>query len=229
MKVLIACEFSGTVRDAFIKYGNDAVSCDLLPSLSDKGRHIQGDVLDAIKSERWDLMIAHPPCTYLSVVGNRAMKEQGDARLKERDAAFKFALTLFNAPIPKICMENPVGYLNTHFRKPDQIIHPWMFGDDIMKRTCLWLKNLPKLYWSVQYAQKPKPIYYRNGTPINWFEACRGSQNGLKRWQVRSKTFNGIADAMALQWGTEQTGYFFEQYDSHDDPKIQNFCAGDEV
>ena len=214
MKVLIACEFSGVVRDEFLKFGHDAVSCDLLPSQSDKGRHIQGDVMEVIGSERWDLMIAHPPCTYLTIAGNRAFKEQGAKRERERENAFKFAMALFNAPISKVCMENPTGYINTHFRKPDQIIHPWMFGDNIMKRTCLWLKHLPKLYWTVQYPRKPEPIYYnRDGKPIHWVEACRGYEPGLKFWQARSRTFHGIAEAMALQWGSEKTDYFFEKYE----------------
>ena len=122
-------------------------------------------------------------------------------------------MALFNAPISKVCMENPTGYINTHFRKPDQIIHPWMFGDNTMKRTCLWLKHLPKLYWTVQYPRKPEPIYYRDGKPIHWVEACKGYEPGLKRWQARARTFHGIAEAMALQWGSEKTDYFFEKYE----------------
>lgn len=212
MKVLIACEFSGTVRDEFLKLGHDAVSCDLLPSQSDKGRHIQGDVLDVINSEKWDLMIAHPPCTYLTVAGNRAMKEQGEERERERAMAFNFAMTLFNAPIPKVCMENPTGYINTHFRKPDQIIHPWMFGDHEMKRTCLWLKKLPKLYWTVQYPKKPEPVtYYKNNYAVYYHDTC--SVKGLKKWQARSKTFHGIAEAMAVQWGEGDPEYFFQKYE----------------
>ena len=216
MKVLVACEFSGTVRDEFLKLGHDAVSCDLLPSMSDKGRHIQGDVMDVIAAEKWDLMIAHPPCTYLTIAANRAFKEDPTReREREREKAFEFAMKLYNADIPRICMENPMGYLNTHFRKPDQTIHPWMFGDCVMKRTCLWLKHLPKLYWSVSYPRIPEPIYYRGNTPIHFVEASHTKGTGLKRWQLRSKTFHGIAEAMALQWGSEETQYFYQKYEGN--------------
>ena len=153
MKVLVACEFSGTVRDEFLRLGHDAVSCDLLPT-EKEGPHIQGDVLDVLKAERFDLMIAHPPCTYLTVAANRAFKED-PTRYQKREEAFRFAMSLYNADVPRVCMENPMGYLNTHFRRPDQIIHPWMFGDCEMKRTCLWLKKLPKLTW-ISNPTKPK-------------------------------------------------------------------------
>ena len=214
MKVLIACEFSGTVRDEFIKLGHDAVSCDLLPSMSKYGPHIQGDVLDVIGAESWDLMIAHPPCRYLTVAANRALKEQGKEREREREMAFKFALNLYNAPIPRICLENPVGYLNSHFRKADQIIHPWMFGDCEMKRTCLWLKNLPKLYYSSPNPRKPKrDRIYADGNAVYWHDTCKRGKNGdLERWQARAKFFPGIAHAMAVQWGSEKTQYFTESY-----------------
>lgn len=215
MKVLVACEFSGTVRDEFIKQGHDAVSCDLLPSESDFGPHIQGDVLDVIGAEKWDLMIAHPPCTYLSSVGNKWLKNNPE-RERERVEAFNFAMKLYNADIPKVCMENPMGYLNTHFRRPDQTIHPWMFGDHEMKRTCLWLKNLPKLYWTLPNARKPEPRWIRHtkngeGKKIYFVESCIlcGDE---ERWKVRSKTFPGIAHAMAVQWGSEQTQYFTNLY-----------------
>ena len=215
MKVLIACEFSGTVRDEFIKQGHDAVSCDLLPSMSKYGPHIQGDVLDVIHAEKWDLMIAHPPCTYLSVVGNKWLKNNPE-RERKRAEAFNFAMILYNADIPRICMENPMGYLNSHFRKPDQTIHPWMFGDREMKRTCLWLKNLPKLYWSLPYAHKPEPIWIRHtekgeGKKVYFTESCIRC-NDSERWMVRSKTFHGIAEAMAVQWGSDRTQYFTEIY-----------------
>lgn len=213
MKVLVACEFSGTVRDEFLKLGHDAVSCDLLPSMSDKGRHIQGDVMDVIAAEKWDLMIAHPPCTYLTIAANRAFKED-PTREREREKAFEFAMKLYNADIPRICMENPTGYINTHFRKPDQIIHPYMFGDSEMKRTCLWLKNLSKLYWTVQYPNKPQPItYYKGHYAVYYHDSCR--IKGLSKWQMRSKTFHGIAEAMALQWGSEETQYFYQKYEGN--------------
>ena len=218
MKVLIACEFSGTVRDAFIERGHDAVSCDLLPSLSDKGPHYQGDVFDIIGAENWQLMIAHPPCTYLTTAGNAHFANNPE-RCRLREEAFDFAMRLFNAPIPKICMENPQGYINSHFRKPDQTIEPYFFGDNEVKRTCLWLKGLPKLYWTIPNAQKPSPKYYRKsgqnkGKKIYFTEATGSAKHnrGLEQWQLRSKTFEGIAAAMAEQWGTEKTHYFFEDY-----------------
>lgn len=214
MKILIACEFSGTVRDAFLEYGHDAVSCDLLPSLSDKGRHYQGDVFDIIDAEKWDMMIAHPPCTYLTTAGNRHFKNNPE-RCKLREEAFLFAMRLFNAPISRICMENPQGYINSHFRPPDQIIHPYMFGDCEMKRTCLWLKGLPKLYHSVTYPRKPEPYYIRESDGHRMhFTETQGSRKreGLEQWQLRSKSFRGIAHAMAEQWGSDQTECFFEKY-----------------
>ena len=217
MKVLIACEFSGTVRDEFLKYGHDAVSCDLLPSLSDKGRHIQGDVIDVINGESWDMMIAHPPCTYLTTAGNRHFKDNPE-RERERERAFEFAMCLYNADIPKICMENPQGYLNTHFRNPDQTIHPWQFGDCVMKRTCLWLKNLPKLYWSIPYPRIPEPMYIQTGgrhKAIHFTEGCSAKGTGLKKWQVRSKTYHGIAHAMAVQWGSEDSQYWISEYEEN--------------
>ena len=214
MKVLIACEFSGVVRDEILTYGHDAVSCDLLPSISDKGRHIQGDVLDVISSEKFDLMIAHPPCTYLSYAANWAFSKD-PTRYKKREVAYNFAISLFNSPVPKVCMENPQGWLNTKFRRPDQIIHPWMFGDNEMKRTCLWLKGLPKLYWSSPYPTKPEPYYIRSsdGHRMHFTDAgsCRGT--GLTRWQRRARTFHGIAEAMAIQWGGGSQ-YFYERYES---------------
>ena len=160
MRVLVGCEFSGTVRDAFIHLGHDAVSCDLLPSESSLGPHIQGDILDIINSDSWDLLICHPPCTYLSCAGNRYFKNNPE-RCQKRLEAFNFAMSLFNCGIPKICMENPTGYLCSHFRKPDQIINPYQFGDNELKRTCLWLKGLPKLYYTVQYPKMPEPHYIR--------------------------------------------------------------------
>ena len=212
MKVLIACEFSGVVRDEFLKLGHDAVSCDLLPSESDRGRHILGDVRDVIKSERWHLMIAHPPCTFLSNAGNRHFKNNPE-RCKKREEALSFAMSLYNADIPRVCIENPQGYLNSHFRRPDQIIHPWMFGDHEMKRTCLWLRGLPKLYYSVQFPQKPEPYYIRttDGHRMHFTDASHCSQ-GLTRWQTRARTFHGIAEAMAVQWGSAGSQYFYEKY-----------------
>jgi hypothetical protein len=156
----------------------------------------------SILEDRWDLMIAHPPCTYLSYAGIRHWNALG--RKEKREEAMQFFMALYNTPIGKICMENPVGYPNTILRKPDQIIHPYYFGDSVQKRTCLWLKNLPVLNYSETILPKPEPLYIRkgkkhNGKKIHWVEGIKGS--GEKRAKERSKTFQGIADAMAEQWG----------------------------
>lgn len=154
MRVLVACEYSGRVRDAFRALGHDAVSCDLLPSEA-TGPHYQGDVLDVI-NDGWDLMIAHPPCTYLTIAAEWAYKEEqtkkikpgtliGAARQAAREEAIQFVLSLANAPIEKIAIENPVGVLSSRWREPDQFIQPYEYGDDASKKTCLWLKNLPRL------------------------------------------------------------------------------------
>jgi hypothetical protein len=202
MKVLIACEYSGTVRDAFIARGHEAMSCDLLPT--DKpGPHYQGSVFDII-DQGWDLMIAHPPCTYLTYAGTRHWNAPGRAELRKE--ALKFFLDLYAANIPKIAIENPVGYVNTAWRKPDQIIHPYYFGDPVQKRTCLWLKGLPLLDYSETKLPKPEPIYICQGEKckgkaINWCESVKGTSKDNPRWKIRSTTFQGIADAMAKQWG----------------------------
>ena len=205
MKVAILCEFSGIVRDAFIARGHDAISCDLLPG-EKPGPHIQGDCRDYDWSG-YDLIIAHPPCTYLSTVGNRAMKENPD-RIYDRYEAFDFFLWCYFLPVEKICVENPTGYINSHFRKPDQIIHPYFFGDHEMKRTCLWLHGLPPLIHSPEsdlffpktHTKKPEPYYQIqgkkcNGKNIYFTESLRSNS------RARSKTFPGIARAMAGQWG----------------------------
>ena len=193
MKVLIACEFSGVVREAFAQRGHDALSCDLLPT-EIPGQHIQGDVLDLL-DEGWDLMIAHPPCTYLSYAGNHVWNKPG--RAEKREEAMQFFLSLYNAPIEQICVENPVGYPNTVFRKPDQIIHPFHFGEPYKKRTCLWLKNLPILEHGNEV--EATPLYYRKtgkatGKKIHYTEGIHGNK-------CRSRTFTGIANAMVEQWG----------------------------
>lgn len=196
MKVLVACEYSGTVRDAFIKRGHDAMSCDLLPT--DKpGPHYQGDVFDII-NDGWDLMIAHPPCTYLSVSGMHwTIRGFRDPKLTED--ALNFVYNLLNAPINKIALENPVSIISSRIRKPEQIIQPWQFGHDASKKTCLWLKNLEHL--------KPTKIVEPRiiGGKKRWSNQTDGGQNKLgpsdDRWKIRSTTFQGIADAMAEQWG----------------------------
>jgi hypothetical protein len=191
MKVLIACEFSGIVRDEFIKLGHDAISCDLLPSETD-GPHYQGNVLDIIGGG-YDLMIAHPPCTYLAVSGMHwTTRGLRDPKLTED--ALEFVNALLNAPIERIALENPISVISSRIRKPDQIINPFMFGHDASKKTCLWLKNLPPLQATDMIIKER----YANQTP--------SGQNNLgpskDRWKIRSKTYSGIAKAMASQWGS---------------------------
>lgn len=195
MKILVACEYSGTVRDAFIALGHNAISCDLLPT-DRPGPHYQGSVLD-ILHDGWDLMIAHPPCTYLSVSGMHwTTRGLRDPRLTED--ALEFVRLLLDAPIPKIALENPISVISSRIRKPDQIIQPWQFGHDASKATCLWLKGLPLLK-ATNILQKPESGRWSNQTP--------SGQNKLgpstDRWKVRSATFQGIAEAMAEQWGNQ--------------------------
>lgn len=170
MRVLVACEYSGVVRDAFLKRGHEACSADFLFSESPLGYHYQGDVMDII-DDGWDLMIAHPPCTYLSSAGNAWLKAPG--RMAARDDAYEFVMALAGADIPRICIENPVGFLNSHWRKPDQIIHPYFFGDPRMKRTCLWLKGLKPLYYIPGFYPVPDPVYVSTGA------TTKGKKNSL--------------------------------------------------
>lgn len=184
MRILVSCEFSGTVRDAFIRKGHEAISCDLLPSESNLGKHYQGNVLDII-NDGFDLMIAHPPCTHLAVSGARhfaAKKASG-----VQDEALEFVRILMNANIDKICIENPISIISSRIRKPDQIIHPWQFGHGETKATCLWLKNLPKL--------QPTNIVRGREQRIHKMPPSKD------RWKDRSRTFHGIAEAIADQWG----------------------------
>lgn len=181
MKVLVACEYSGTVRDAFIRTGHDAMSCDLLPT-DVPGPHYQGNVLDVI-GNGWDLMISHPPCTHLAVSGARWFKE----KQKEQAEALEFVRLLLAAPIPSIALENPVSIISSRIRKPDQVIQPWQFGHGETKATCLWLKNLPLL--------KPTNIVEGREARIHRMPPSPD------RWKERSKTYAGIAAAMAEQWG----------------------------
>jgi hypothetical protein len=193
LRVLVACEYSGTVRDAFIRRGHYAASCDLLPSESPLGDHYQCSVLD-ILDHGWDLMIAHPPCTYLSVSGMHwTTRGLRDPKLTED--ALEFVQQLMDAPIPRIAIENPVSIISSRIRKPDQIIQPWWFGHDASKKTCLWLKNLPLLQPTDMLPGDAK-TRRANQTP--------SGQNKLgpskDRWKIRSATYQGIADAMAAQW-----------------------------
>lgn len=201
MKILIACEYSGRVREAFRKLGHDAWSCDLLPSDDNSPYHIQGDVLELL-DKGWDMMIAHPPCTYLSYAGNGHWHKPGRAELRKE--ALDFFIALAEAPIPLICVENPLGEPSRAYRKYDQIIQPYYFGDPVQKRTCLWLKGLPALAYDKDIP-KPAPVYVNKigrQKKINWVESIGSAKD---RWKIRSTTFQGIADAMATQWGTAPT------------------------
>ncbi|MEI8016645.1 MAG: hypothetical protein WCH39_00530 [Schlesneria sp.] len=254
MKVLVACEYSGTVRDAFLSRGHDAMSCDLLPT-DVPGPHYQGGVFDVI-GDGWDLMIAHPPCTYLSVSGMHwTTRGLRDPQLT--DDALEFVRRLLDAPIERIALENPVSVISTRIRKPDQIVHPWMFGEDASKKTCLWLKGLKKLEpyypncvppngWNrvmsfadmlqcedceepfcavhqMHYADcdcigpTETDVVYKTtdgfmfatrqdpAPNMRWGNQTGSGQNKLgpsdDRWKIRSKTYDGIARAMAEQWG----------------------------
>jgi hypothetical protein len=199
MKVLVACEFSGVVREAFRKRGHDAWSCDLLPSEDDSKFHYQQDVLSVLNGS-WDLMIAHPPCTYLAKCGLHYLKTRPE-RIEQHKKAFEFVKALWNCPISKICIENPAGWLNTNWIKPMQIIQPYYFGHNDRKETCLWLKGLPPLFRTNECDPiKPKKVWIRKTGP----KAGKGYgsywRDG-KNAHDRSRTFQGIADAMAEQWG----------------------------
>ena len=191
MRVLVACEYSGRVRDAFIKAGHDAMSCDLLPTDA-TGPHYQGSVLE-ILHDKWDLMIAHPPCTHLAVSGARHFAaKRADGRQQD---AIDFFLELALAPIPRIAIENPVCIMSSVWRKPDQTIQPWQFGHGETKATCLWLKNLPHLVPTDIVSGREARIHNMPPSP--------------DRWKLRSKTYIGIAEAMANQWGdVRQIGLF---------------------
>jgi len=190
MRVLVACEYSGTVRDAFIRAGHDAMSCDLLPT-DVPGPHYQGNVLDVI-NDGWDLMVAHPPCTHLAVSGAKHFHK----KQAEQSEALDFVRYLMDAPIKRICIENPVSIISTKIRKPDQIIQPWQFGHEAQKTTCLWLKNLPKLVPTNIVGKGEFYISPQGKRLPRWY-----SDNNSSKF--RSKTFHGIADAMASQWGAK--------------------------
>lgn len=181
MKVLVACEYSGRVRDAFLDMGHDAISCDLLPTDS-PGPHYQGDVRDII-NKGFDLMIAHPPCTHLAVSGARWFKDKKEEQAESLD----FVRLLMAAPIKHIAIENPISIISSHIRKPDQIIHPWQHGHGETKATCLWLKNLPLL--------QPTNVVEGRESRIHKMPPS------ADRWKKRSETYIGIAKAMAQQWG----------------------------
>jgi hypothetical protein len=181
MRVLVACEYSGVVRDAFTARGHSAMSCDLLDT-EKPGLHYKGDVTN-ILNDGWDLMICHPPCTHLAVSGARWFRE----KQKEQAEALEFVELLLNAPIHQICLENPISIISSRIRKPDQIIQPWQYGHGETKATCLWLKNLPLL--------KPTDIVEGREARVHKMPP------GPNRWKERSRTFQGIANAFAEQWG----------------------------
>ena len=205
MNVLIACEYSATVRDAFRRRGHDAWSCDLLPTEGDPRYHLQRDVLGCL--EGWDLIIAHPPCTHLAASGARWWKDKG----REQHDAIKFVIDIAWAPCPRIAIENPIGRLSSVLRKPHQIIQPWQFGHAESKATCLWLKNLPILV----PTNVVEPEYKRRPDGSLWLDK-KGKRCSVFHWDTfrlpkdvrakeRSRTYQGIADAMAEQWGSHQS------------------------
>jgi hypothetical protein len=186
MRVLVACEYSGRVREAFRARGHDAWSCDLLPSEDDSPHHMQGDVMGLFLGSPWDLMIAHPPCTHLAVSGARHFEaKRADGRQQE---AIEFFLSLARAPVPLIAIENPVCVMSSVWRKPDQVLHPWQYGHGETKATCLWLKGLPPLI-PTDIVEGREPRVHR-------------MPPGPNRWKERSRTYQGIANAMAAQWGS---------------------------
>lgn len=185
MNVIIACEFSGVVREAFKARGHNAWSCDLLPTEID-GQHIQDDIFNHLH-KNWDLMIAHPPCTHLAVSGARWFAE----KKLEQEKALAFVRGLLDSGIEKIALENPISIISTRIRKPDQIIHPYQFGHGETKATCLWLKNLPKLIPTNIVSGREQRIHR--------------APPSKDRWKIRSITYQGIADAMADQWGKTNT------------------------
>ncbi len=182
-RVLVACEFSGVVRDAFRAEGHDAWSCDLLPSEGNNKYHFQQDIVSVLNSRDFDLMIAHPPCTHLAVSGARWFKD----KVVEQAEALDFVRLLLDAPIEHIALENPISIISSHIRKPDQIVQPWMFGHGEVKATCLWLKNLPLL--------QPTDIVEGRSPRVHY------ASPGPDRWKERSRSLPGIARAMAEQWG----------------------------
>lgn len=194
MRVLVACEFSGIVRDAFAARGHDAWSCDLLPSEA-PGQHVQGDVLKLLREREFDVMIAHPPCTYLCSSGLH-WNTRRPGRALETESALEFVAFLMAAPVARIAVENPIGCISTRIRKPEQIIQPWQFGHPESKATCLWLKNLAPLTPTNVLAMPESG---------RWANQTASGQNKLApsatRWAERSRTYTGIATAMAEQWG----------------------------
>ena len=202
-KLLVACEYSGRVREAFRNKGWNAYSCDLLPSDDNSPYHIQGNCFELF-NQQWDMIIAHPPCTFLTVAGNRWMKEEYKdrfpTRTKDREEAIKFFMAIWNVPCNKLAIENPVGIMSSEFRKPDQIIQPYQFGDKVSKATCLWTRNLPKLVPT--NIVEPEMITLRSGKRMSKLHYDTVSLPKFERSKQRSLTFQGIANAMAEQWSS---------------------------
>lgn len=202
MRVLVACEYSGRVRDAFRAKGFDAWSCDPFEACeADPQWHLSVDVLE-ILGDGWDLMICHPPCTYLASSGLHWNKRI-DGRAEKTEEALEFVRRLMDAPIPHIALENPMGCISTRIRKPEQTIQPWMFGDDASKATCLWLENLPPL--KPTQIVKGRVVQHNGKQVERWSNQTVSGQNRLSpsddRWKERSRTYQGVANAMADQWG----------------------------
>ena len=190
MRILIACEYSGVVREAFRARGHDAISCDLLPADDNSQHHYTGDVMD-ILHDSWDMVIAFPPCTDLAVSGAAWFAEK---RKDGRQQASIDFFSLFPGIAPKWCIENPVGIMSTHYRKPDQIIHPWQFGHTEQKSTCLWLGGLPKLVQTDNVKEQMMLLPKSKRERLHYLPPSKD------RWKLRSTTYTGIADAMAEQW-----------------------------
>jgi hypothetical protein len=220
LNVLVACEYSGTVRDAFIKLGHKAISCDLLDT-DVPGPHYKGSVFDII-NDGWDMMIAHPPCTYIASSGSRWFYHPDDKYLnvkdrrphprypnreKDREDAIDFFLKLYNSNIPMIAIENPIGVMSTVFRKPDQIIQPYQYGDTATKTTCLWLKNLPQLK-PTNVVDRGERVYFDSGKSHPKWYADALKLDKQERMKARSKTFSGIANAIAKQYSEYAEIYF---------------------
>jgi hypothetical protein len=216
VRILIACEFSGVVRRAFRALGHDAWSCDLLPSEDGSEYHIHGDVMTALYrmprsqagAKHWDLMVAHPPCTYLANSGERWLKDNPDRQLMRKEA-LSFVLALWNAPIERIAIENPIGHLSTAWQKPHQVVQPFLFGHPEWKSTCLWLKNLPPLHPT--HCVEPDGTVGGGKKPGRISSRLHRLPPGPDRQRERSRTFQGVADAMAAQWGGQRPiGEYFK-------------------
>lgn len=205
MRILVACEASGEVRRAFRELGHDAWSCDLLPpDDGDWSNHLIGDVREWLYDTDWDMMIAFPDCTYLTGAGLHWNKRV-PGRAEKTEEALEFVQELMNAPIPRIAIENPVGCISTRIRKPDQIIQPYEFGEDASKKTCLWLKGLPPLIVDPAKRFRGRFVNHKGKMVERWSNQTDSGQNRLgpsaDRWKLRSKTYTGVAKAMAEQWG----------------------------